>query len=183
MAVLTTHSPDETRDLGRKLGQLLGPGDLLCLQGDLGAGKTTLTQGIAQGWGSADSVFSPTFVMVNLYRAQNGTPLYHMDAYRIESLPEAAQLGLDDMLAEGALILEWPERIEPLLPKERLWLILTHISETQRQLQISASGTRSQHLLKHFAPPVNCHNFPRIPNHLHNSSILFLFSPLYSLFL
>jgi tRNA threonylcarbamoyladenosine biosynthesis protein TsaE len=148
MTVLTTHSPQETRDLGRKLGQLLRPGDLLCLQGDLGAGKTTLTQGIAAGWGSADSVSSPTFVMVNLYRAADGTPLYHMDAYRIESLPEAAQLGLDDMLAEGALIVEWPERIEPLLPKERIWLTLTHLSETERQLEISASGTRHETLLQ-----------------------------------
>jgi tRNA threonylcarbamoyladenosine biosynthesis protein TsaE len=148
MAVLTTHSPEETRELGRKLGQLLSPGDLLCLQGDLGAGKTTLTQGIAAGWGSADAVSSPTFVMVNLYRAADETPLYHMDAYRIESLPEAAQLGLDDMLAEGALIVEWPERIKPLLPKERLWLTLTHISETERQLEISANGTRHETLLQ-----------------------------------
>jgi tRNA threonylcarbamoyladenosine biosynthesis protein TsaE len=148
MAVLTTHSPKETRNLGRKLGQLLAPGDLLCLQGDLGAGKTTLTQGSAEGWGSTDSVSSPTFVMVNLYRAADGTPLYHMDAYRIESLPEAAQLGIDDMLAEGALILEWPERIEPLLPKERLWLTLTHISETERQLEINASGARHETLLR-----------------------------------
>lgn len=148
MAVLTTHFPEETRQLGRKLGQLLCSGDLLCLQGDLGAGKTTLTQGIAEGWGSADSVSSPTFVMVNLYRAVDGTPLYHMDAYRIESLPEAAQLGLDDMLAEGALIVEWPERIEPLLPKERLWLTLTHISETERQLEINANGARHETLLQ-----------------------------------
>jgi tRNA threonylcarbamoyladenosine biosynthesis protein TsaE len=148
MTVIITKSAQKTRDLGRKLGQLLQSGDLLCLQGDLGAGKTTLTQGIAAGWGSSDSVSSPTFVMVNLYRAADETPLYHMDAYRIESLPEAAQLGLDDMLTEGALIVEWPERIEPLLPKERLWLNLTHISETERQLEISASGTRHEALLQ-----------------------------------
>jgi tRNA threonylcarbamoyladenosine biosynthesis protein TsaE len=148
MTVIITESAQKTRDLGRKLGQLLQAGDLLCLQGDLGAGKTTLTQGIAAGWGSSDSVSSPTFVMVNLYRAADETPLYHMDAYRIESLPEAAQLGLDDMLAEGALIVEWPERIEPLLPKERLWLNLTHISETERQLEISANGTRHEALLQ-----------------------------------
>lgn len=148
MSTLVTRSPHETRQLGRKLGQLLRPGDLLCLQGDLGAGKTTLTQGIAEGWGSLDSVSSPTFVMVNLYRAANGTPLYHMDAYRIESLPEAAQLGLDDMLAEGALIVEWPERIEALLPKERIWMTLSHISETERQLEITASGARLATLLQ-----------------------------------
>lgn len=148
MASITSKSPQETRELGRKLGQLLKPGDLLCLQGDLGAGKTTLTQGIAEGWGSADAVSSPTFVMVNLYRAEDGSPLYHMDAYRIESLPEAAQIGLDDMLAEGALILEWPERIEALLPKERIWMTLTHISETERQVELTASGARLATLLQ-----------------------------------
>jgi len=141
--ILST-SPQQTRELGQKLGKLLQPGDLLCLQGDLGAGKTTLTQGIAEGWGSADSVSSPTFVMVNLYRAADGTPLYHMDAYRIESLPEAAQIGLDDMLAEGALILEWPERIEALLPKERIWMNLTHISANERQIEITAHGERPE---------------------------------------
>lgn len=151
MASITSKSPQETRELGRKLGQRLRPGDLLGLQGDLGAGKTTLTQGIAEGWGSADAVSSPTFVMVNLYRAEDGTPLYHMDAYRIESLPEAEQIGLDDMLAEGALILEWPERIEALLPKERIWMTLTHISETERQIEMIALGERPTQILTDLA--------------------------------
>jgi tRNA threonylcarbamoyladenosine biosynthesis protein TsaE len=152
MASILSKSPHQTRELGRKLGALLQPGDLLCLQGDLGAGKTTFTQGLAEGWGSLDPVSSPTFVMVNLYRAQDGTPLYHMDAYRIESLPEAAQIGIDDMLAEGALILEWPERIEALLSKERIWLTLTHISETEREIAIAASGERYKLLTKHLTP-------------------------------
>jgi tRNA threonylcarbamoyladenosine biosynthesis protein TsaE len=138
--MITSVSPLQTREVGRKLGALLRPGDLVCLQGDLGAGKTTLTQGIAQGWGSVDPVASPTFVMVNLYRASDGTPLYHMDAYRIESLLEAAQLGIEDMLAEGALIVEWPERIEGILPGERLWLNLTHQSESERRIEIRATG-------------------------------------------
>ena len=154
MASITSHSPAETRALGRKLGKLLQPGDLLCLQGDLGAGKTTLTQGIAEGWGSTDPVSSPTFVMVNLYRAQDGTPLYHMDAYRIESLPEAEQIGLDDMLAEGALIVEWPERIEPILPTERLWLTLAHVSENEREITIAASGKRYELLTKRLTPDI-----------------------------
>ena len=144
MTSLTSPSPEFTRNLGRKLGALLQPGDLVCLQGDLGAGKTTFTQGLAEGWGSTDSVSSPTFVMVNLYRAPDGTPLYHMDAYRIESLPEAVQLGLDDMLAEGALIVEWPERISGVLPKECIWLVLTHESETARRIEITAQGERPQ---------------------------------------
>jgi tRNA threonylcarbamoyladenosine biosynthesis protein TsaE len=147
MASILSKSPQQTRELGRKLGKLLQPGDLLCLQGDLGAGKTTLTQGIAEGWGSIDPVSSPTFVMVNLYRAQDGTPLYHMDAYRIESLPEAAQIGIDDMLAEGALILEWPERIEALLPEERIWMTLSHQNETEREIAIAASGERPEKIL------------------------------------
>jgi tRNA threonylcarbamoyladenosine biosynthesis protein TsaE len=152
MSVIVTQSPHETREIGLKIGQLLRPGDLLCLQGDLGAGKTTLTQGIAEGWGSADAVSSPTFVMVNLYRAEDGTPLYHMDAYRIESLPEAEQIGIDDMLAEGALIVEWPERIEPILPKEHLWLTMSHLSENKREIVIAATGERYKLLSKHLTP-------------------------------
>jgi tRNA threonylcarbamoyladenosine biosynthesis protein TsaE len=147
MQTIYSHNPAHTRELGRKLGALLRPGDLLCLQGDLGAGKTTLTQGLAEGWGSRDAVSSPTFVMVNQYRAADDTPLYHMDAYRIESLPEAEQLGLDDMLAVGALILEWPERIEPILPQERLWLTLSHQGENERQITLRASGARPHKLL------------------------------------
>ncbi len=148
MPSLTTHSPDETRALGRRLGELLRPGDLVCLQGDLGAGKTTFTQGIAAGWGSADAVSSPTFVMVNQYRAADGTPLYHMDAYRIESLPEGAELGLDDMLNDGALLIEWPERIAAILPAERLWITLAHAGEQERALNIEAVGERYEFLSK-----------------------------------
>lgn len=147
MTSITSQSPAQTRKLGQKLGRLLRPGDLLCLQGDLGAGKTTLTQGIADGWGSRDSVSSPTFVMVNQYRAVDGAPLYHMDAYRIDSLPEGEEIGIDDMLAEGALIVEWPERIEPILPKERLWLTLTHQSEMTRRITFTANGNRLQKIL------------------------------------
>ncbi|GAB4400220.1 MAG: hypothetical protein OHK0031_19060 [Anaerolineales bacterium] len=132
-----SHSPAETREFGRSLGARLRPGSLLCLQGDLGAGKTTLTQGIAEGWGSRDPVSSPTFVMVNLYRAADGRPLYHMDAYRLENLAEAAELDLDGMLAEGALIVEWPERIAALLPASRLWLSLEHLGPTERQITLN----------------------------------------------
>jgi len=144
---IVSHSAQETRSLGFRLGQRLQPGDLLCLQGDLGAGKTTFTQGVAQGWGSVDAVSSPTFVMVNQYRASDGRPLYHMDAYRLQNLAEAAELGLDEMLADGALVMEWPERALALLPPERLWLTLTHIDESTRLLRFSATGERFFSLL------------------------------------
>src|SRR5687767_15626144 len=124
MPILDSHtmdffsrSPEQTRRVGSRLGGALQTGDVICLQGELGAGKTTFVQGIAQGWGSLDSVSSPTFILVNMYRrADQGkggaTPplLFHMDAYRLESTLEAEQLDLDSMLAQGALLIEWPER-------------------------------------------------------------------------
>src|SRR5512146_3538247 len=117
-----------------RLGGVLDPGDLVCLQGELGAGKTTLVQGMAQGWGSLDPVSSPTFVLVNEYRRPDGTRLFHMDAYRLESGAEAAELDLDWMLSEGALVIEWPERVQAILPEDALRVGLQEVAEEQRQM-------------------------------------------------
>jgi tRNA threonylcarbamoyladenosine biosynthesis protein TsaE len=106
-----SRSPEQTRRLGMRLGALLQPGDVIGLTGDLGSGKTTFVQGIAQGWGSADAVSSPTFVIVNVYRQPDGRLIHHMDAYRIESALEAEDLDMDAMISSGALIVEWAERI------------------------------------------------------------------------
>ena len=130
-----------------RLGDLLQPSDLICLQGDLGAGKTTLVQGLAQGWGSLDAVSSPTFVLVNEYRRPDACQLFHMDAYRLESAPEAAELDLDSMLARGALIVEWAERIMSVLPNERLWISLEYRAEEQRQMSFRANGAYYDELL------------------------------------
>ena len=130
-----------------RLGGLLQPGDLICLQGDLGAGKTTLVQGMAQGWGSLDAVSSPTFVLVNQYRRPDGRQLFHMDAYRLESGPEAAELDIDLMLTEGALMVEWPERVNSVLPHEELWINMDYIAEEQRQMRFKAKGERYDHIL------------------------------------
>jgi tRNA threonylcarbamoyladenosine biosynthesis protein TsaE len=111
-----SRSADQTRRLGMRLGSLLQEGDVVCLKGDLGAGKTTLVQGIAQGWGSLDAASSPTFVLVNMYRRPDGDNLYHLDAYRLNSVEEAIDLDLDNLLDNGALVVEWPERIEAALP-------------------------------------------------------------------
>jgi len=142
-----SRSPEQTRRVGMRLGGLLQPGDLICLQGDLGAGKTTLVQGIAQGWGSLYRVSSPTFVLVNEYRRPGDAYLFHMDAYRIESAPEAAELDLDSMLADGALIVEWPERVESVLPPERLWLHLEYMAEEHRRIIFKAYGKRYDEVL------------------------------------
>ena len=112
-----SRSPEQTRRIGTRLGEVLQPGDVICLQGDLGAGKTTFVQGVARGWGSQDSVSSPTFILVNVYRRGDQARLFHMDAYRLDSTPEAEELDLDTMLVQGALLIEWPERIKTLVPR------------------------------------------------------------------
>ncbi len=142
-----SRSPEQTRRIGMRLGGILEPGDLICLQGELGAGKTTLVQGLAQGWGSLDPVSSPTFVLVNEYRRPDGNRLFHMDAYRLESSAEAAELDIDWMLSEGALVVEWPERVSGVLPDQALTITLEPVAEEQRQMRFYAQGARSDRVL------------------------------------
>lgn len=143
-----SRSPEQTRRLGVHLGGVLQAGDVVCLQGDLGAGKTTFVQGIARGWGSQDSASSPTFVLVNVYRRGDQARMFHMDAYRLDSTSEAEELDLDSMLAQGPLLIEWPERIGGLVPSERLWINLEHIDEEEREMKFNASGRRYDDLLE-----------------------------------
>lgn len=143
-----SRSPEQTRRIGLRLGGALQVGDVICLQGDLGAGKTTFVQGIAQGWGSLDSVSSPTFIIVNMYRRGDEARLFHMDAYRLDSTPEAEELDLDSMLAQGPLLVEWPERMDGLIPDERLWVSLEYINEEEREMKFKASGKRYDNLLE-----------------------------------
>ncbi len=137
-----SRSPEQTRRIGVRLGQVLIPGDMVCLRGELGSGKTTLVQGLAQGWGSLDDVSSPTFVLVNEYRRPDGARLFHMDAYRLESESEAAELDIDRMISEGALVVEWPERVDGILPAESLRVGLEFVAEEQRQMRFQACGGR-----------------------------------------
>ena len=143
-----SRSPEQTRWIGMRLGGALQPGDVICLQGDLGAGKTTFVQGIAHGWGSLDPVSSPTFIIVNVYRRADEAHLFHMDAYRLDSTPEAEELDLDAMLAQGPLIIEWPERMDGLIPPEHLWVQLEHLAEEEREMRFHASGERYDKLLE-----------------------------------
>lgn len=144
---ISSRGPDQTRRIGMRLGGALQPGDVICLQGDLGAGKTTFVQGVALGWGSLDSVSSPTFIIVNVYRRGDESRLFHMDAYRLDSTPEAEELDLDAMLSQGPLLIEWPERMDELVPDERLWVNLEHVAEEERQMKFHASGSRYEELL------------------------------------
>lgn len=133
-----------------RLGALLQPGDVVCLQGELGAGKTTFVQGLAEGWGSLDAVSSPTFIIVNLYRRSDGHQLFHFDTYRLETAPEAEELDIDSMLFQGPLVIEWPERVEKVLPADRLWIRLEHIDDERRQLTFLPSGKHYTDLLAEY---------------------------------
>ncbi|HEU0297345.1 MAG TPA: tRNA (adenosine(37)-N6)-threonylcarbamoyltransferase complex ATPase subunit type 1 TsaE [Anaerolineales bacterium] len=154
MPILDSHtmdffsrSPEQTRRIGMRVGGALQTGDVICLQGELGAGKTTFVQGIAHGWGSLDAVSSPTFILVNVYRRADQSQLFHMDAYRLDSTPEAEELDLDTMLADGALVIEWPERVAGLIPPERLWVELEHVDDEGREMKFKARGKRYDELL------------------------------------
>jgi tRNA threonylcarbamoyladenosine biosynthesis protein TsaE len=155
MPILDSHtmdvlsrSPEQTRKIGARLGDALQTGDVICLQGDLGAGKTTFVQGVAKGWGSLDSVSSPTFIIVNVYRRADQGQLFHMDAYRLDSTTEAEELDLDAMLAQGPLLVEWPERIDGLIPEERLWVRLEYVGDEEREMKFKARGKRYDDLLE-----------------------------------
>lgn len=149
-----SRSPEQTRRIGMRLGELVATGDVICLEGELGAGKTTLVQGLAQGWGTLDAVSSPTFILVNIYRRPDQTKLFHLDAYRIESTPEAEELDLDLMLTQGPLVIEWPERIQPVLPADRLWVKMEHVDDENRWMVLLAQGERYQHVLAEFRQAV-----------------------------
>jgi len=145
-----SHGSEQTRRLGMRLGALLQAGDVVCLQGELGAGKTTFVQGLAAGWGSLDDVSSPTFILINIYRRSDGGQLFHFDTYRIESAPEAEELDLDAMLSAGPLVIEWPERMAAVLPDERLWIRLEYVDEDLRRLTFLPAGKNYEKMLEHF---------------------------------
>ncbi|MCP4427539.1 MAG: tRNA (adenosine(37)-N6)-threonylcarbamoyltransferase complex ATPase subunit type 1 TsaE [Chloroflexi bacterium] len=145
-------STEQTTRLGVRLGELLQPHDVLCLSGELGTGKTVMARGIGRGWGTAVRVTSPSFTLVNEYpRARDGRILHHIDCYRLESEADAFTVGLEDIFdGSGAIMVEWPERIESWLPVDRLWIALNYLSRTRRTLRITASGERSAALLTAF---------------------------------
>jgi len=132
-----------TRALGQQLGARLERGDVIALQGDLGAGKTNFTQGLAQGLAIVEDVNSPTFILANEYFSGR-LPLYHIDAYRVADAAEADAFGLDDYLnGDGVTVVEWAERVRAALPSDVLWLTLDYCGENERRLEFSAYGAQS----------------------------------------
>ncbi|OGC11630.1 tRNA (adenosine(37)-N6)-threonylcarbamoyltransferase complex ATPase subunit type 1 TsaE [candidate division WOR-1 bacterium RIFOXYA12_FULL_52_29] len=132
-----TRSAEETVELGRKIGAVLRANEVVALTGGLGAGKTTLIQGIAQGFGVNDYVTSPTFIIINEY--QGRLPLYHFDLYRLEDPGSIEELGVDEYFQRGGVcLIEWAERMTELLPVNRETIEIKLIDENEREICLSS---------------------------------------------
>ncbi|MBR4458534.1 MAG: tRNA (adenosine(37)-N6)-threonylcarbamoyltransferase complex ATPase subunit type 1 TsaE [Clostridia bacterium] len=138
---MLTHSPAETRALGARLAQLLLPGDVLLLEGDLGAGKSELTRGIARGLGIDGPVSSPSFTILNVYESGR-IPLYHFDWYRLNSAEELYEMGMDEYLGgDGVAVVEWPSRCPDAIPVDHLLVTVIPLGETVREITWTPCGT------------------------------------------
>lgn len=145
MIKIITNSPEKTKEIAYNLGKILDAGSLVIMTGDLGAGKTTFTQGIALGLGISKNVTSPTFTIMKVYK--NKIPLYHIDAYRLEGLSQ--DLGLEEMMEDdGVCVIEWPIFIDVRLPKEHLNIDLKLIDDQTREITISANGKKYENILE-----------------------------------
>ena len=138
---ITTDSPEATRTVAAALGDLLVPGDLVLLVGDLGAGKTAFAQGVARGLGVDEPVTSPTFTIVQEYRGR--LPLRHVDVYRLDRVQDLHDLGFDELVDDGVTIVEWGDLVEQAVPAEHLVVRITPgDADTQRVLDLSFHGSR-----------------------------------------
>ena len=138
---LVTRSLEETQRIGADIGERAEIGDLILLVGDLGAGKTCFTQGIARGLGLADYTSSPSFVLVKEY--QGRLTLYHIDFYRLNDIREIAELGMSDYLnRDGICVVEWADRALDLLPEEHLLIKFEHLAANERRLRFEPRGQR-----------------------------------------
>ncbi|WP_108024172.1 tRNA (adenosine(37)-N6)-threonylcarbamoyltransferase complex ATPase subunit type 1 TsaE [Melghirimyces profundicolus] len=150
-----THNPEETRNLARHLAPRLRRGDVIALEGDLGAGKTTFTQGLAAGLGIEEPVDSPTFTLIKEYEGGR-LPLYHMDVYRLNHPTE--ELGWDEYFyGDGVTLVEWADRIEPMLPGELIRIEVSRHQESDvRKIRIEPPAGETERI---------CGGLGRLDNH------------------
>ncbi len=148
MFSIITASPEQTWRTGELLGARLGAGDTVCLYGDLGAGKTSFTYGIALGLEVREQyITSPTFTFVNEYRGR--VPFYHIDLYRLKDPGELENIGFEDYIdSDGVSVIEWAERAEEELPQERLSVYLSYVNEASREIGFLAEGERYERILE-----------------------------------
>ena len=138
---LISHSPEQTQRFGVRIGELAQAGDTFLLVGNLGAGKTCFTQGIAWGLNIKEYAASPSFVVVRELHGR--LPLYHIDLYRLDHIEEVAELGLDDYLyGNGICVVEWAEKGLSVLPVEHLLIEISFLSDNKRSFQLKPRGKR-----------------------------------------
>ena len=146
--VIYTENVEETREAGAKLAAAAGPNMVFLMKGDLGAGKTTMTQGMARGLGITRHVTSPTFNLLKIYRGR--MPLYHIDAYRLEGISQ--DLGFEEFLNDdGLTVIEWSQFVPDLIPEEHLSISLHLEAEDRRRIEFEADGEAYEKLLEVFA--------------------------------
>ena len=145
--IIETHDPEETFEVGRKIGMNAKPGQIYTLTGDLGVGKTVLTQGVAAGLGITEPVNSPTFTIIQEYE-DGRLPFYHFDVYRIGDLEEMEEIGYDDyFFGQGICLIEWAELIEEILPEKRIEVTIEKDLEKgfeYRKITIEERGEKTE---------------------------------------
>ena len=150
-----THSAEETQNFGTRLGKLAEPGDIFLLIGELGAGKTCLTQGIAYGLDIQEYTLSPSFVIMRELHGR--LALYHMDFYRLENIAEISDLGLDDYLfGKGVCVIEWANKGLTVLPEDHLSIVIDYLSDNERSFVIEPSGERYIRMVKQLRETIPC---------------------------
>ncbi|MBI5682540.1 MAG: tRNA (adenosine(37)-N6)-threonylcarbamoyltransferase complex ATPase subunit type 1 TsaE [Deltaproteobacteria bacterium] len=143
LEIFNTNSQEETRKLGKKIGAKLKAGDVIALIGDLGSGKTTFVQGLAKGLGVNELVKSPSFTIVNEYKGR--MPLYHIDIYRLGSVSELTEAGIEDFFyTDVVTVVEWAEKGLPLLPPEYILIKFYYTGENSRQIEITKAVSGEQ---------------------------------------
>lgn len=159
MLSIITKSPEETARIGMMLGALLKAGDIVCLQGELGAGKTCFAKGVARGMGIESPVTSPTFTLVNEYHGE--LTLYHLDVYRLNGPFEMDDLGYEEFFyGEGVTLVEWAERVREVLPEERLEVLINRDTEGEdfREIRMIPHGDRYRLLVEEMMAVVRSGN-------------------------
>lgn len=143
--IYMTRNPEETYKLGIQLGERLKPGIIISLNGDLGAGKTQFTKGIAKGLGVDDYITSPTFTIVNEYEGR--LPFYHFDIYRIDDIEELYEIGFEEYIyGKGVSVIEWGDMIGDILPDDIIYIYIKKIDDNTREIEID--DKTGQHDLK-----------------------------------
>lgn len=138
MQQILSHNEQETRKVGEKIAQMLKKGDIICLEGDLGAGKTILSKAIAESLGIQEPVTSPTYTIVHEYKGS--IPLYHFDVYRIMTVEEMFELGFDEYIfGEGICVIEWADKIKEIIPSTSIWIKILYGQNNQDRI-ISING-------------------------------------------